>query len=292
MDVIYERCCGVDVHKKKLVACLFVGRKKEIREYGTMTDEILNMWEWLRTNECEMVAMESTGVYWKPVYNILEERGMPLIVANAQHIKAVPGRKTDVKDAEWIADLARHGLIKASYIPDRGQRELREITRYRNSLVEERTRELNRIHSVLEGANIKLGSVVSDINGKSSMAILSAIAGGNTDPETLSMLAQGRLLEKVELLKRALYGSVGKHQMNMIAYQIKHVQFLSDQIDQLDEDIKKNGACRKRNRAIRCDSRDRTSKRGTDHRRNRPYAGAVSECGSILLLGRYRSGMQ
>lgn len=239
MDVIYERCCGVDVHKKKLVACLFKGRKKEIREFGTMTDEILSMWEWLKGNECEMVAMESTGVYWKPVYNILEEREMPLIVANAQHIKAVPGRKTDVKDAEWIADLARHGLIKASYIPDREQRELREITRYRNSLVEERARELNRIHSVLEGANIKLGSVVSDINGKSGMAILSAIAGGNTDPEALSLLAKGKLLEKTELLKRALLGSVGNHQMSMIAYQIKHIEFLDEQIEHLDEEIKK-----------------------------------------------------
>ena len=239
MDVIYERCCGVDVHKKKVVACLFRGRKKEIREFGTMTDEILGMWDWLKTNECEMVAMESTGVYWKPIYNLLEEKGMPLIVANAQHIKAVPGRKTDVKDAEWIADLARHGLIKASFIPDREQRELREMTRYRNSLVEERAREINRIQSVLEGANIKLGSVVSDINGKSSMAILTAIAGGNTDPETLSSLAQGKLMEKVELLKRALYGSVGKHQMEMIAFQINHVQFLNKQIEQLDEAIKK-----------------------------------------------------
>jgi transposase len=239
MDVIYERCCGVDVHKKKLVVCLFRGRQKEIREFGTMTDEILGMWEWLRDNECEMVAMESTGVYWKPVYNLLEEKGMSLMVANAQHIKAVPGRKTDVKDAEWIADLARHGLIRASFIPDREQREIREMTRYRNSLVEERAREINRVQSVLEGANIKLGSVVSDISGKSSMAILAAIAGGNTDPETLSSLAQGKLIEKVELLKRALYGSVGKHQMQMIAFQINHIQFLNKQIEQLDEEIKK-----------------------------------------------------
>ena len=111
----------VDVHKKKVVACLFRGNRKEIREFGSMTDEILSMWEWLRDNGCEMVAMESTGVYWKPVYNILEEKGISLLVANAQHIKAVPGRKTDVKDAQWIADLARHGLIKASFIPDREQ---------------------------------------------------------------------------------------------------------------------------------------------------------------------------
>ncbi len=239
MEVIYERCCGVDVHKNKVTVCLFTGKKKEIREYGTMTDDILNLWDWLRDSDCQVVAMESTGVYWKPIYNILEEKGMQLIVANAQHIKAVPGRKTDIKDAEWIADLVRHGLVKQSYIPIRDQRELREMTRYRQSLAEERARALNRIQSVLEGANIKLANVVTDINGKSSMAILRAIAGGNTNPQELSLLAEGRLLEKIELLRRALIGSIGEHQRTMIAFQVKHIEFLNQEIAELDVEIKK-----------------------------------------------------
>lgn len=250
MDVVYERCCGVDVHKKKVVACLLIGKKKQIREFGTMTDDILTLWEWLKDNDCEIVAMESTGNYWKPIYNILEEKGVDMIVANAQHIKAVPGRKTDVKDAEWIADLVKHGLIRPSYIPSRDERELKEMTRYRLSITEERARELNRIQSTLESANIKLSSVVSDINGKSSMAILNAIASGLTDPESLAQLARGTLSLKVDLLVRALRGSLGQHQISLLTFQLQHVDFLTQQIEALDEDIKKNAACRKANRAI------------------------------------------
>lgn len=160
MEVLYKRCCGIDVHKNMLVACVFMSiRKKEIRQFGTMTDDILQLTGWLKEVGCEMAAMESTGSYWKPVYNIFEEEQVPIIVVNAQHIKGVPGRKTDVKDAEWIADLVRHGLVKASFIPNRDQRELREVTRYRQELIEERSRELNRIQTVLEGCNLKLGSV-------------------------------------------------------------------------------------------------------------------------------------
>lgn len=239
MNVVYERCCGIDVHKKKVVACLLTEKGKEIREYGTLTDDILAMREWLRENGCQIVAMESTGVYWKPIYNILEEQGLEIIVGNAQHMKAVPGRKTDVKDAEWIADLTRHGLVRASYIPSREERELREITRYRQALVEERARELNRIQAVLEGANIKLSSVVTDINGKTSMKILQALSAGNTAPEALSALAEGSLVKKTEQLKRALRGSVGQHQMDMIAYQSRHIEYLSKEIAALDETIKK-----------------------------------------------------
>jgi len=155
MEVIYERCCGIDVHKKMVMACVYTGvRKKEIRKFGTMTDDILELVDWLKDLDCGIAAMESTGVYWKPLYNILESEGIEVIVVNAQHIKAVPGRKTDIKDAEWIADLVRHGLVKASYIPDREQRELREMVRYRNDIVNERAREINRIQAVLEGANI------------------------------------------------------------------------------------------------------------------------------------------
>lgn len=145
MEVLYKRCCGIDIHKNMMVACVFTSvRKKEIRQFSTMTEDILQLVSWLKETNCEMAAMESTGSYWKPVYNIFEKDQIPIMVVNAQHIKGVPGRKTDVKDAEWIADLVRHGLVKASYIPNREQRELREITRYRQEMIEERTRELNR----------------------------------------------------------------------------------------------------------------------------------------------------
>lgn len=240
MEVLYKQCCGIDVHKNMLVACVFSSvRKKEIRQFGTMTDDILQLVQWLKDTNCEMTAMESTGDYWKPVYNILEEESLPVIVVNAQHIKGVPGRKTDVKDAEWIADLVRHGLVKASYIPNREQREQREITRYRQELIEERARELNRIQAVLEGANLKLGSVISDINGKSGIAILNAIVSGNTDPVSLSQLAQGRAKEKTLELQKALKGRIKEHQMLMLQHQLEHIEALSSLICELDEDIKK-----------------------------------------------------
>ncbi len=239
MDVIYERCCGIDVHKKMLMACIYTGRQKEIREFGTMTEDIRKLVGWLQEKKCQAVAMESTGVYWKPVYNLLETEGMTLIVANAQHIKAVPGRKTDVKDAEWIADLARHGLIKSSFIPSREQRELREMARYRQDLVEERAREINRIQVVLEGANIKLAGVLTDISGKSGMNMLEALIDGKTDAATLSDLALGRAREKLELLEKAMEGSVGQHQRMMLRHQVDHIRFLDMEVERLDEEIKK-----------------------------------------------------
>lgn len=240
MDVIYERCCGIDVHKNMLMACIFVGvRKKEIQKFGTMTDDILKMVEWLKSLDCQIVAMESTGVYWKPVYNLLESEGIETIVVNAQHIKAVPGRKTDVKDAEWIADLVRHGLVKASFIPSREQRELREIVRYRNETVNERARELNRIQAVLEGANIKLSSVITDISGQTGMEILKAIIKGTTDPVLLSNLAKGSVVNKIPELQKALKGSIGIHQRQMLHHQMEHIEFLSKQISEMDEEIKK-----------------------------------------------------
>lgn len=246
MELLYERCCGIDVHKNMLMVCIFTGvRKKEIRQFGTMTDDIMEIVQWLRETDCQVAAMESTGVYWKPVYNILEQEGIETIIVNAQHIKAVPGRKTDVKDAEWIADLVRHGLVKSSFIPSREQRELREIVRYRNEIVNERARELNRIQAVLEGANIKLGSVVTDISGATGMAILHALVDGKTNPEYLSTLAKGRLTEKVRELQRALKGSIGTHQMQMLKLQLDHIEFLSTSISEMDEDIKKNRICRR-----------------------------------------------
>lgn len=156
MEVCYERCCGIDVHKKENVCCLRIGRKRETKSFGTSTEDIRSMAAWLLENRCEKVAMESTGSYWKPVYNVLEVLGVESIVVNAAHMRNVPGRKTDVKDEEWIADLLQHGLLRGSYIPDRAQRELREVARYRESLVEERAREINRLEKTLQGANIKL----------------------------------------------------------------------------------------------------------------------------------------
>lgn len=214
-------------------------RKKEIRQFGTMTDDILQLTQWLKEVDCEMAAMESTGSYWKPVYNIFKEEHIPIIIVNAQHIKGVPSRKTDVKDAEWIADLVRHGLVKASFIPNREQRELREITRYRQELIEERARELNRIQMVLEGCNIKLGSVLTDVSGKSGIAILKAIVSGETDPYTLSQLAEGKAHNKSTELRQALRGSIQPHQQLMLKHQLEHIETLSEIIEDIDSDIEK-----------------------------------------------------
>lgn len=241
MEVLYKRCCGIDIHKNMMVACVFTGvRKKEIRQFSTMTEDILQLVSWLKETDCEMAAMESTGAYWKPIYNIFEEEQIPVMVVNAQHIKGVPGRKTDVKDAEWIADLVRHGLVKASYIPNREQRELREITRYRQEIIEERARELNRIQAVLEGCNVKLGSVITDISGKSGMAILKAIVSGETDPVVLSGLAEGRARDKIPEMQKSLQGRISGHQQNMLNHQLGHIESLTALIVDLDVDIKKN----------------------------------------------------
>ena len=183
MDKVYDICCGIDVHKKLIVVCLRKGNKHEIREFGATTRELLVLADWLKENGCQMAAMESTASYWKPLYNILESSDLDAMVVNARHMKAVPGRKTDVKDAEWIADLLQHGLLQPSYIPDKDQRELRELVRYRKSLVSERTRELNRLQKMLEGANIKLSGTVSNINGKSARSILEYLITGNSIDE-------------------------------------------------------------------------------------------------------------
>jgi transposase len=242
MEVVYPRCCGLDVHQKNVTACLLTvtpsgGRQKELRTFGTMTDDLLALADWLVVAGCTHVAMESTGVYWKPVYNVLEG-AFELLVVNAQHIKAVPGRKSDVRDAEWIADLLQHGLLRGSYIPDRPQRELRELTRYRTALVREQARELNRLEKVLEGANIKLGTVASTIAGRSVRAMLDALVAGTTDPATLAELAQGRLRQKRAALQRALAGRVGTHQRFMLAEQLAHLEYLEDAIGHLNTEIR------------------------------------------------------
>ncbi|MCL6577499.1 IS110 family transposase [Kyrpidia sp.] len=239
MNVVYERCCGLDVHKKTVVACVLTPEAKEIRTFSTMTEDLLDMVDWLHQHQCTHVAMESTGSYWKPIYNLLESVDMQVLVVNAKHMKNVPGRKTDVKDAEWIASLLRHGLLQASYIPNRAQRELRELLRYRRSLIEERTREVNRIQKVLEGANIKLSSVASDTLGKSGRAMLDAMIQGEENPEVLSELAKGRMKAKKADVRKALQGLMGPHQRMMLATQLRHIDYLDEEIARLDEEIKK-----------------------------------------------------
>jgi len=241
MEVVYPRCCGLDLHKKRVVACLIVpgadgAPQKEVRTFGTMTDQLLSLADWLAAAGCTHVAMESTGVYWKPVYNLLEGI-FELLLVNARHMKAVPGRKTDVKDCEWIAELLRHGLLQASFVPDRPQRELRELTRYRTALIQARSAEINRLQKTLEGANIKLASVATDIMGTSGRQMLAALVEGTTDGAVLAQLAKGRLREKLPALEQALTGRMGAHQRFLLARQLAHITFLDEQIEQLSAEI-------------------------------------------------------
>ena len=239
MKVLYERCAGCDVHKKTITVQVAVPEGSETRTYGTTTPELLTLVDWLLGHQVTHVAMESTGVYWKPLYNLLEATGITVFVVNAAHMKAVPGRKTDVQDAVWICDLMQHGLLKPSFIPPRPQRELRELTRYRISLTRERAAEANRIQKVLEGGNIKLGSIVADILGKSGRAILEAMATGISAPEALAALAQGRLRATQEELVAALQGRLTDHQRLMLRLQLDHVRYLDQQIEALDAEVAK-----------------------------------------------------
>ncbi len=236
MEVIYERCCGLDIHKKSVVACVIVPGAKELRTFGTMTADLLELSDWLRDKRVTHVAMESTGVYWKPIYNLLEG-SFELLLVNAQRIKAVPGRKTDVRDAEWIADLLRHGLLQPSFVPDRSQRELRELTRYRTSLIEEKTSEVNRLQKTLEGANVKLASVATDIMGVSGRQMLEALIAGDMDASEMAELAKGRLREKIPQLRRALEGDFNAHQRFMLSQQLAHIDFLDTAIEQVSAEI-------------------------------------------------------
>jgi transposase len=234
MEVVHPRCAGLDVHKRTVVACRLspgpgVDPVREVRTFGTTTRELLALAEWLAEAGVSHVAMESTGSFWKPVYNLLEA-GFELLVVNAAHLKAVPGRKTDVRDAEWIADLLRHGLLRASFVPTRPERELRELTRYRTALIRERASEVNRVQKVLEGANIKLASVASNVAGVSGLAILRALVAGEADPAALAELAHGRLRTKRVALEDALAGSIGPHQRFILATML-------GRLDELDRHI-------------------------------------------------------
>jgi transposase len=240
MQVVYQRCCGLDIHKKLIVACLLIwtsqGMQKEIRTFSTMLSDLFRLRDWLKANECQVVAMESTGVYWKPIWNVLEEE-LELLLVNAAHLKAVPGRKTDTKDAQWIAELLQHGLLRASFVPPRPQRELRELTRYRSKLVEERARLVNRMQKVLEDGNVKLSSVATDITGVSGQAILHALLSGQDDPEALAELARGRMRSKRDELAQAVQGTLGEHHRFLLKSQLRQLTFYDTQIGELDQEI-------------------------------------------------------
>lgn len=237
MEVVYERCCGLDVHKRTVVACVFTPEGKDTGTFSTMTEDLLKLADWLTQKGVSHVAMESTGVYWQPVYNLLEGLGIELLVVNAQHVKAVPGRKTDVKDAEWIAELLRHGLLRGSYIPDRPQREVRELVRYRTSLIRQRAQVVNRVQKVLEGANIKLSSVATNVVGVSGRAMLEAMVAGTEDPRALAALARGKLRDKKPQLESALRGLVGPHQRFLLDSLLRHLGFLDEEVHRMDAEV-------------------------------------------------------
>jgi transposase len=239
MEAIIERCCGLDVHQATVVACVIVGRaneraRTEVRSFGTFTRDLLELREWLTEQRCTHVAMESTGVYWKPVYAVLED-GFDLVVGNAHHIKNVPGRKTDVKDSEWIADLLRHGLIAKSFVPPKPIRELRDLMRYRAKLVESRSAERNRLLKLLETANIKVSSVATDVFGKSGMSMLEALARGETDTKAMAELAQGLLRKKLGALEGALDGRVSEHHRFLLGVQLARMKGVEQDLRLLDQ---------------------------------------------------------
>jgi transposase len=236
MQVMYERCAGLDVHKKTVVACVLTPEGQETRTFGTMTAELLVLADWLLTCGCTHVAIESTGDYWKPVFNILEGT-CEVILVNAQHVKAVPGRKTDVKDAAWLAELLQHGLLRASFIPPVAQRELRDLTRYRSTFIQERVTLINRVQKLLEDANIKLASVASDIMGVSGRAILAALLAGHTDPQALADLAKGRLRTKRELLAQALDGRIKPHHRFVLTELLCQIDGLDETVARFDAQI-------------------------------------------------------
>lgn len=243
MEVIHSRCAGLDVHKKTVVACAITpspqgGWHKETQTFTTMTGELLKLSDWLLARECTHVAMESTGEYWKPVFNILEA-SFEVMLVNAQHIKAVPGRKTDVKDSQWIGELLQHGLLRPSFIPPIAQRDLRDLTRHRTNFVRERVNLVNRIQKVLEGANIKLAAVVSDVMGVSGRAILEAIVLGQTNPAVMAELAKGRLRSKREELIQALEGRVRPHQRFILAELLCQLDSLDETIARFDKEIQR-----------------------------------------------------
>ena len=244
MDVLHPRCCGLDVHKSSISACILLreaGRvQKHQRRFGAMTQDLRELAEWLRQFAVTQVAMESSGVYWKPVWNILE-RQFTVVLANAQHIKNVPGRKTDQKDAEWIAQLLQYGLLRPSYVPCEIIRDLRDLTRMRASLSQEASRISSRIQKVLEDANLKLASVATNALGKSGRAMLEDIIAGEDDPEHLASLALGHLRVKIPQLRLALEGKIRSHHRFLLRRLLDQMQFVEHEIALLEERLEDIG---------------------------------------------------
>jgi len=240
MEVVHPRCCGLDVHKETVVACVMISQgrtvEKVVRTFQTHTSELLRLSDWLSEQQVSHVAMESTGVLWKPIYNVLEGQ-FELLLVNAQHIKAVPGRKTDVKDAEWIADLLRHGLVRGSFVPNREQREVRDLTRYRATLLQDRARQVNRLHKVLQDANLKLSNVISDITGVSAREMLAALLKGQRDVAVLAQMARGKMREKQTPLQEALTGRFTGHHAFLVGELLAHIDYLDAAVERLNQQI-------------------------------------------------------
>ena len=244
MDVQYQRCAGLDVHKRSVVACVRLTTaegavQQEVRTFGTMTADLLALGDWLAGYAVEQVAMESTGVYWRPVFNLLEAHHAVVLV-NPQHMRAVPGRKTDVKDAEWLAELLAHGLLQPSFIPPAPVRALRELVGYRRSLVQARTQEINRVHKLLELGNSKLTSVATDVLGKSGRAMLHGLVAGDQDPEALAELARGRLRAKLPALRQALEGQLQPHHRLLLRQMLAHLDFLEASLAEVQTEIERH----------------------------------------------------
>jgi len=244
MEIVHPRCCGLDVHKKTVVACVLLSQPdgsvdRQVRTFTTMTEDLLALSDWLSSLRVSHVALESTGVYWRPVFNVLEDDERTLLLVNPQHMRAVPGKKTDVRDSEWLADLLRHGLLRASFIPPAPIRAVRELTRYRKTLVQMRADQANRLQKTLEGANIKLAAVAADVLGASGRAMLAALLAGERDPDVLADLARGRMRTKLPQLRQALVGRVQPHHLVLIAQILAHIDYLQEAIIQVQTEIER-----------------------------------------------------
>jgi transposase len=240
-DVYYERCAGIDVHKDLLVVCLRIGRKVYVKDFGTLTQDIREMIAWLKANGCQMTAMESSGSYWKPIYNIFEQEVLPVMVCNAYHIKNVPGRKTDMNDAQWIAKCLSQGMLSPSFIPDREQRELRDMTRFRKSQIEERARNINRLQKFLEGANIKLGSWLTDVEGKSATLLLELVIGKpDFTVDEVANCMHGRMKSTADELFRSLEGYMTPTQREFFAHIMIVIREQTAQIERTDGMIQRS----------------------------------------------------
>jgi transposase len=241
MRKLYRRVAGLDVHKDQVTACVRIARKgedpfEEIREFGTTTAQLLVLRDWLAAHEITLVSMEATGVYWKPIYYVLEDEFETWVV-NARHFHNVPGKKTDDNDARWLAELTQHGLVRPSFIPPRDIRELRDLTRYRKTQIQARTAEAQRLDKILQDAGIKLSSVASRVLGVSSRAMLDAMVEGTTDPEVLAELAQGRLRAKLPALKEALQGRFSRRHALLVGQILAHIDYLDEAIENLSRDV-------------------------------------------------------